>query len=186
MPFLRHLNEQSDIRDILLGDVKRFSPLNKFADNVLRLTSDFTRAERELMAAYVSGLNRCSYCFGAHDAVAKEFGVDSHVLMSLLNDIENAEIDQTLKPVFHYIKKLTLTPSTVSEADAQNVFDAGWSEQALTDLVCVCALFNLYNRLLDGHGIKGNQHVYLRDGAHIRKYGYRIPWYARFHEYFGK
>jgi AhpD family alkylhydroperoxidase len=32
-------------------------------------------AERELIAAYVAGLNACGYCHGIHIAVAEAFGI---------------------------------------------------------------------------------------------------------------
>jgi len=41
----------------------------------------------------------------------------------------------------------------VSDRDAQAVFAAGWDEQALYDAICVCALFNFMNRLVEGMGV---------------------------------
>jgi AhpD family alkylhydroperoxidase len=41
----------------------------------LRGPSPFTVAERELIAAYVSGLNACGYCHGIHRVTADAFGV---------------------------------------------------------------------------------------------------------------
>ncbi len=54
-----------------------------------------------------------------------------------------------MKPALAYVKKLALTPSRIASADAENVFAAGWDEQALYDAVSVCALFNFMNLLVE-------------------------------------
>lgn len=59
-----------------------------------------------------------------------------------------------MRPVLRYVRKLTLTPSRMTPSDADEVFAAGWDEQALHDAVSVCALFNFMNRLVDGLGIE--------------------------------
>jgi AhpD family alkylhydroperoxidase len=42
------------------------------------------RRQRELIAAYVSGLNACTYCRGTHLAVAAACGVAPEVIKALL------------------------------------------------------------------------------------------------------
>jgi uncharacterized peroxidase-related enzyme len=111
-------------------------------------------AERELIAAYVSGLNACTYCHGVHAATARAFGIPGTVLTDLLDDAQTAAIDPRLRPLLRYVKKLTLTPNRIAPSDAEEVFAAGWDERALHDAVSVCALFNPMNRLVEGLGIE--------------------------------
>lgn len=61
-----------------------------------------------------------------------------------------------LKPIFRYVRKLTETPSRMTQADAAAVYAAGWEEKALYDAVSVCALFNFMNRLVEGTGLTGD------------------------------
>ena len=42
----------------------------------------------------------------------------------------------------------------MTQADADAVFAANWSERALHDAVSVCALFNFVNRVVEGLGIR--------------------------------
>lgn len=132
------------------------APLLEYHDRLLRDPSPLTVAERELIAAYVSGINSCTYCHGAHVVAARAFGVDAELLGGLMDDLENSAIDAKLKPILAYVSKLTRTPAMMTEGDAQKVYDAGWDEQALFDAVSVCALFNFMNRIVEGAGIKGN------------------------------
>jgi hypothetical protein len=87
-------------------------------------------------------------------------------------DIDTAPIDDALKPLMHYARKLTQQPSGMTEADAQAVFQAGWSEIALHEAVLTICLFNFMNRLLDGHGITGHAALYETRGKALKENGY--------------
>ena len=115
--------------------------------------SPFTVAQRELFAAFVSGTNACKYCAGAHSATAKQFGVEEDVIVSLLNDIETAPVDDNLKPIYKFLRKLTLDPTRMTQADADQVFEAGWSERALYDAVIICCTWSFMNRFVEGLGL---------------------------------
>ena len=115
--------------------------------------SPFSIAQRELMAAFVSGTNACRYCAGAHAATAMEFGVEEALITALLEDIDTAAIDENMKPIFRYLKKLTLNPTKMMQADADAVFNAGWSERALYDALIICCTWSFMNRFTEGLGL---------------------------------
>jgi uncharacterized peroxidase-related enzyme len=147
-------------------------PMLRFHEALMRGESPFSVAERELMAAYVSGVNSCSYCYGAHAAVAERFGMPPQLLAGLLDDLGKAEIDEKLKPVLAYVRKLTLTPTRMTQADADAVFAAGWSEQALYDAIQVCCLFNFMNRFVEGIGLEMTSEQLRLRGAALQEHGY--------------
>jgi uncharacterized peroxidase-related enzyme len=177
MSFFQYLDDQSDITDITFNDRRRLGPLDKVSQRIMRGPSPFTPAEREIMAAYVSGLNACAFCAGSHQAVATQFGVAPALFDQLLTDVDTAPVREALKPIFQYLRKLTLTPSKLVRADVDRVLAAGWSEEALHQAILVGCLFNFYNRLLDGHGVKGNPHIYQFGGTHLHQNGYGVPWF---------
>ena len=177
MPFFKNLNELSDITDITWNDRKRLGPLDKASQQIMRGKSNFTHAQKELFAAYVSGLNACSFCYGSHVAVAENFGVAPEKVEALIDNITTAPIKNKEKPLFNFLKKLTLSASKLTQEDANEVFKAGWSEEDLQEVILVGCLFNFYNRLLDGHGIKGNKAVYQLGADHLHKKGYAVPWF---------
>jgi uncharacterized peroxidase-related enzyme len=141
-------------------------------EEVMRRASPFTVAERELMAAYVSGLNECTYCHGVHTATAEAFGVPAGLLGQLLTDLDTAPIDDRMRPVLRYIGTLTRTPWKLTEADAEAVYAAGWTERALHDAVFVCGLFNLMNRLVDGLGVRADDSYYGESAHRLHQGGY--------------
>ena len=82
------------------------------------------------------------------------FGIDEAVFEALLNDVDPAPVDDRLKPVLRYVRKLTGSPSQLVEANAAAVYDAGWNDTALFHTIAVCAYFNLANRMVDGCGVE--------------------------------
>lgn len=117
--------------------------------------SPFTVAERELLAAYVSSLlNDCGYCTNIHTLVAIEFGIKEGLMESLMEDFETADIEEKFKPVLRYVKKLTLEPNKMVQADSDAIFNAGWSERALYDAMLICCTWNFMNRFVEGIGLE--------------------------------
>lgn len=142
----------------VLPDVFRRFPdgvklLLEYHDIALRGPSPLTIAQRELIAAYVSGLNACDYCEGAHRIVAEVHGMEPALFGRLVAEPASAGVDTRLLPLLAYARKLTLTPARMTDADAQAVYAAGWDEQALFHTILVCALFNFMNRIVEGCGV---------------------------------
>jgi uncharacterized peroxidase-related enzyme len=153
MPRLRSLPDQPVMRDLYRAYPASCRPLGELTEAALRGPSPFTQGERELIAAYVSGLNACVYCHATHVGVAEACGVPSNLIKALLHDIETAPIEARMRPILRYARKLTLTPARMTEADAAAIYDAGWDDDALYSTALVAALFNFYNRLVDGVGL---------------------------------
>lgn len=153
MSYLPSLRVDAVLLDVFKAFSETSKPLLDYHQILLRGPSPFTVAQRELIAAYVSGLNACHYCHGVHGATAQAFGISEELLSDLLDDVETADVEARMRPVLRYVRKLTLSPSRMLPTDAEELLAAGWEERALHDAVSVCALFNLMNRLVEGLGI---------------------------------
>lgn len=150
-------NSTLDLADVLKANPYTVPPLLEYHDRLLRHQgSPFSIAERELIAAYVSGLNQCQFCFGAHKIIAATFGFTEEQVELLFYNIEKSGVDKRLLPVLNFVKKLTLTPSKVVELDRQAIIDAGWQQQAIFDAASICGLFNLMNRIVEGTGVESS------------------------------
>jgi len=134
---------------------------------IMRRESAFTKGERELMASLVSALNGCRYCTGIHESAAEAFGIEAGLLAQLLEDIDTAAVDTRLKPVLHFVTKLTLRPAQMVAADTQALLDAGWDEKAVFDAVCVCAFYSFMNRYVDGTGLESAPEELRRMGRQL-------------------
>lgn len=141
----------------LLDVFRRFPdglrPLLEYHDAVLRGASPLTVGQRELIAAYVSAVNACRYCAGAHTVIAQIHDISSEVLDSALHDPSAALVDPPMRAILVFVRKLTETPSRMIDADAAAVYATGWDETALFHAIRICALFNFMNRIVEGCGV---------------------------------
>ena len=174
MPHLRSLPAQPVMRDLYRTYPASCKPLGELTEAAMRGPSPFSQGQRELIAAYVSGLNACAYCHGTHVAVAAACGVAPDLFTALLADIETAPVEARMKPILHYARKLTLSPAGMTAADAQSVYEAGWDDDALYATVLVTALFNFYNRLVEGVGLALPEGYAAEAGKRLSTSGYDV------------
>ncbi len=172
MTFLPSLPDDAVLLDVFRAYPQIYRPLLDYHQALLRGPSPLSVAERELIAAYVSGLNACGYCHGVHQATAQAFGIGDGILAALLADVGTAPVPGRLKPLLRYAGKLTVSPAKVTAADARAVLDAGWGERALHDAVAVCGLFNLMNRLVEGLGITAGEDYFRAAACRLADAGY--------------
>jgi uncharacterized peroxidase-related enzyme len=155
MAYLPSLPADASLLDVFRMFPETNEPLISFHEILLRGPSPFTEAERELIAAYVSGLNGCRYCHGVHTATAERLGIAPGTIAALL-DGNTSIIPHKMVPVLDFAKKLTRRANGVTKADADGVLAVGWEETAISHLVAIVALFNYMNRLVEGLGIELN------------------------------
>ncbi len=172
MPLFPSLPEDATTKHVFRAHPEIYALHVRVSEAILRGPSPLTPAQRELIGAYVSALNACHYCYGGHRAAAELFGIKPETIDGLINDVATAPIEDRLRPIFAYVKKLTLTPARMTQADADAVFSAGWSEAALHSAIAVCCHFNFMNRLVDGHGIKADPALFADRGRKHVEMGY--------------
>jgi alkylhydroperoxidase family enzyme len=68
------------------------------------------------------------------------------------DDWRTAPVDDKLRATLGFIEKLTLRPSELTQADANEVLVTGVGKAALVDAIHVAALFNMIVRLADAFG----------------------------------
>ncbi|RLA42873.1 MAG: peroxidase [Gammaproteobacteria bacterium] len=149
------LKSEDGVLEILGHNPERFNPTAELINNILRGESELSISERELIFAYVSACNSCSFCMGAHQEIAQEFGLALGVLDELVNSGEHKSIDAKLKPCLALAKKVAKESSRVVKEDVSAIINAGWQEETAHDVVSIAALATFYNLLVNAHGVSG-------------------------------
>lgn len=122
-----------------------------FTHAAMRGSSEWSVADRELMAAYVSKVNASAFCIGAHSATAGRAYADEAKVRAVLDDPESAPIDAGLRETLLLLGTLT-RDGEVAADDVRKVLSAGVSPRQVEDALAVCAAFNTTNRLADAFG----------------------------------
>ena len=173
MPFFKSLPEGSGPADVFATYPEIYGFWTKMGQALMNGPSPLTPGEREMIQAYVAGLNNCRFSYMGHCAAAEEWGIESGLIDKLLADSASAPIDDKFKPLLSFVRKLTLTPSEMNQSDADAVFAAGWDEKALHDTIAVTARMNFMNRLVEGYGFTPMDPARVKENAaRRRKHGY--------------
>jgi uncharacterized peroxidase-related enzyme len=169
---LKSLPEGAVLMDVFKLYPETSRPLLDYHEVVMRGPSPFSVAERELIAAYVSGVNSCGYCHGVHSVTAEACGMPEGAAPAAVADLDTAPVADNMRPVLRYAGKLTRSPSSLTRADVEEVLAAGWDEDAVHSAVMVCALFNFMNRMVEGHGITAGPDYFATSGHRLKEVGY--------------
>jgi uncharacterized peroxidase-related enzyme len=145
----------------------------EFTHEAMRGPSDWSVGDRELMAAYVSQVNGCAFCVGAHSATARRAYQDGPRVAAVLADLESAPVEEGLRATLRMLGKLT-REGKLGAGDMREVLSAGVSRQQVEDALAVCAAFNTTGRLADAFGFEVLSPEGFEAGAkYLLKRGYR-------------
>lgn len=153
MPFLSDLPAPARLADLFRRFPDHANPLLNYVESLMRGPGEIAVRDREVIAAYVSGLNACQFCYGSHRLFAEAFGMNEGVLAQMVADLEAVDLPSNLKALLGYVRKLNTLPSRMVQKDIDTVLAAGWSEQAVAEAAQICGLFNMMNRIIEGTGI---------------------------------
>src|SRR6516165_1339699 len=117
MSFLRSLKSEAGLLQVFHAFSEAARPLLNYHEVLMRGESPFSAAERELIAAYVSGLNNCNYCRAVHSQTAVALGIRADLIPHLLANPQIDNIDPRMRPVLAFVRKVTLSPFNINAED---------------------------------------------------------------------
>jgi uncharacterized peroxidase-related enzyme len=147
--------------------------VKKFTQEAMRGRSTWSVGDRELMAAYVSKVNDCPFCVGAHTATAARACQDGERVAAVLADLDSAPIEEGLRATLGMLGKLT-SEGTLSADDIRTMLSAGVSHQQIEDALAVSFAFNTTDRLANAFAFEVLSQEGFEAGAkYLLKRGYR-------------
>jgi uncharacterized peroxidase-related enzyme len=182
MSFFKSLPASAGPPQVFAAYPELYGLWSEMSQALMNGPSPLSPAERELILAFAAGTAGCKFVYIAHSEVAYAWGVEEGLLDHLLDDLDAAPVDRRLKPILAFVRKLTLSPANMTQADADAVFAAGWDEKALHDAIAVTARMSFMQRLVEGYGFNPWTREVAREHARKRvKLGYvnLYPQFAR-------
>lgn len=141
------------IRGLLAYRPETAAPLSALADVLLHGDHTLSRAEREMIGAYVSALNGCTYCRESHAAIAAcHLGGDEAAVASVIRDPERASVSTKLKALLAIAARVQQGGRQVRDEDIARAKAEGATDLEIHDTVLIAAAFCLFNRYVDGLG----------------------------------
>jgi uncharacterized peroxidase-related enzyme len=139
------------IRGPMMFRPETAKPLNELAEVLLRGPSTLTRGERELLAAYVSRLNACTYCERSHSAYAAAQLEQGEALVEQVKDDPTmAAVSPKLRALLGIARGVQQNGKAVTDVDVAAARGLGASDVEIHDTVLIAAAFCMFNRYVDG------------------------------------
>ena len=151
MPHIDVQNDLPGIRSLMAFRPETAKSLNELAEVLLRDRTGLSRAERELIATYVSYLNDCFYCHNSHGEIACYYlAGDRDLVNQVRENYSAAPISDKLKALLQIAGKVQQSGKAVTPDDIDNARDHGATDKDIHDTVLIAAAFCMFNRYVDG------------------------------------
>jgi uncharacterized peroxidase-related enzyme len=153
-------------------------PMRELAEVLLRRPHSLTSGERELIAAFVSSRNDCTFCQASHGAAAAHnLGGNYAIVDAVKHDPQTAPVTAKLKALLAIAGKVQQGGKQVTAADVDAARVAGASDLEIHDAVLIAAAFCMYNRYVDGLATftPTDPTVYDEMGRRLARDGYLQP-----------
>jgi len=128
--------------------------------NVFEWESELTRQQKALIAAYyASSYSQSRYGgdilgeYPISNFVGSAVTVDESLLAEAVENPESENVDKRLQPILLFVRKLCVESYKLLQRDVDPIFEQGWSEQTLSDVVFLCAALSFYLPVMLNHGI---------------------------------
>ncbi|NUR25373.1 MAG: carboxymuconolactone decarboxylase family protein [Catenulispora sp.] len=128
-------------------------PIGELSDLLLRAPNSLAPGDRELIGAYVSGLNDCSFCRDSHSMfAAAQLDEGLSLVQQVLADPDTAPISPKLRALLRIAGAVQLSGREVTPEMIDAARSEGATDMEIHDTVLIAAAFSMANRYVDGLG----------------------------------
>ena len=133
------LNKYKSVYDVFLDNWSYQSHFVLYLEALMRQQTLLPTYIKEMIFAYISGLNGCQYCKNIHAEISKKLLRDANDEQPLL-DIENAGIEEKYK--------------SIVDEDVDQILQYGFDEQVISEIISICGAAQFMNTVVVAHQIK--------------------------------
>lgn len=152
MPYIDVPAGVPGIRALLAFRPETAEPLGALANTLLHAPNSLSPGDRELIAAYVSRLNNCTFCFRSHAAIAACHCGDEQLVEAAVADPEQAALSPKMKALLRVAAHVQVSGRAVTADDVERARREGATDVEIHDTVLIAAAFCMFNRYVDGLG----------------------------------
>ncbi|MFE0645646.1 carboxymuconolactone decarboxylase family protein [Streptomyces sp. NPDC058877] len=152
MPHIEIANDLPGISGLMAQRPDTGKVLSAVVETLLRSgPSPLSRGERELIAAYVSHLNRTDFCADSHGAfAAAQLDGGAELVDAVRADVATASVSPLLKALLGVAAEVQAKAAPVTDEAIAAARAAGATDTHLHDTVLIAAAFSMFNRYVNG------------------------------------
>jgi uncharacterized peroxidase-related enzyme len=124
------------------------------AETVLFCDGALGRANKELIATFVSSQNQCEYCADSHGSSLRANGGTADQLAAAMScDVRAAALTDAQRALLVFAQKITENSSAISPQDVEGLRGSGWTDLQIAEAIHITALFACFNRVVNAFGL---------------------------------
>ncbi|GAA2056702.1 carboxymuconolactone decarboxylase family protein [Catenulispora yoronensis] len=128
-------------------------PIGELTDLLLHAPHSLPAGDRELIGAYVSGLNECTFCRDSHSMIAAtHLDAGLPLVRQVLADPDTAPISPKLRALLRIAAAVQRSGREVTTEMVEAARTEGATDLEIHDTVLITAAFCMANRYVDGLG----------------------------------
>jgi uncharacterized peroxidase-related enzyme len=132
----------------------------EFSNKIHFSEGHLMRRHKEMIASYVSFLNRCPYWLDSHAYFLRVQGATDQCVAAILEGkLAEAGLTPAERALMVYVERITNDAARSTHADVQKLRDAGWKEDQIAEAVYITALFAFFNRVADAFGVPSQDYL---------------------------
>ena len=124
------------------------------AKSMLFMDGALGRANKEMLATFVSARNSCEYCADSHGYSLRTNGGSADMLAAAMNcDVHSKSIDPAQAALLVFVQKVTDDSQSIVPDDVKTLRVVGWSDLQIAETIHLAALFACFNRVVNAFGV---------------------------------
>ena len=124
------------------------------AETMLFSPGALGRANKEMLATFVSSQNHCDYCADSHGFFLRMNGGTSELLTAATScDLESTSLNSAQRALLQFVQKITDDSSAISPQDVELLRESGWTDLQIAETIHLAALFACFNRVVNTFGL---------------------------------
>ena len=147
------LEKYGSVYDVFLDSWDYQSHFVNYLESLMRQETSLPTYIKEMIFAYVSGLNGCSYCKNIHAEISKitlkDMGKDS-----INQNIDDSGIEEKFKPILKFAHKVNEDNSSINEEDINEIKKYEFEDKAISEVISICAAAQFMNTVVKSHKIQ--------------------------------
>jgi len=172
-PYIALNEDFPGIISLFMFDKGMAKHLSGMAQELMRReSSGLTIGERELIAALVSNMNDCDFCYSSHKSCALETAENPDIVTKFFDGKDSEVLSMKMRALTIVAFHVTyLNRDQIGQA-IQDAKGFGATDQDIHDTVAITAMFCMCNRYVDGLGTTFKPGEPAEGGKSLAKYGY--------------
>ena len=146
------LNKYTSVYNVFLDNWSYQSQYVLFLEKLMYEETILPTYIKEMIFAYVSELNGCTYCKDIHRGISKEL-IKEIEKNSSLENISISSIQEEFKAVLAFSHKVNEDIDSITQDDVDSILQNGFQENVISEIIAICSAAQYMNTTVRAHKI---------------------------------